>query len=902
MATSLTEIIKDPNYVNANPETQRAIFEKYAPLDPNYSNANAATQEAIRSKFGITQPKFTPREATPADIPGAIEQPKPTSTNRGVFDYLVGIPEAALTLASGAAAVPLSAAAGILTGKLGEGPNKTVQKDVMGALTYQPRTETGRGALESLGDVATALKIPSYSPTMGAFRPGPAINALRAEAQTIKNFQPFPERSAQRQQQLVTRSYENANLTDAANAANRLGVAVNPAVTNPTIGNRIVGAIAGNPEAKMARTNEPQWTRKAKEDMGLSPNTTLNDQAFGDALKNPLIVEPYDTVRKLERVTADEDIFKKINALKTESLIGGEASQAAVSKLADETIARLNAGMSGQDILKNIQDFRQSAQRIYRAEKKGMTAPSPESMAVADASMALADQLEAAASLNLTGTQARAFQNARTLSAKIFDYQRATDTRTGHLDPIKFAKITEGKPLTGTAADIATVAANFPGVSEVKPGSWTTAIPTILRGGTGGTLGYGIGSAFGMGPLGAVVGTTSGAVANALMAKRMSSPAYQAANAIPRDYRLPDNMLRPVVPGSVGKQPSNLAIFNPENAVLPPEYTPNFIFQEPPPAPRSAYEAAQQVLREQGLQRTGSLGPDLQPANVPPQLPMPGAEGPAQMRGYEYARDRAAAEAAAAAAAKSAGARQSAGAGVSYELDPFTGKLQPVGQQVKGPETFAPLEQTSTTRRVQQLKDDLWGLINESEPGQSNKEILDLAKKIYTLNLPETEFAPPSGLRNITKPTSPNVLTGYETTLESAVGKVARGERPTMTAEEMIAWNKTRVDLAAADPGYAKLSDKAITEKMMDRQWIADTIKKAQEKVKAYEEIAARDKDAAARRAAAVERDRLKDLLETLESKYAQPRAGLQPKFQGPKTRAAKRNALAPANQNQLAP
>ena len=766
--------------------------------------------------------------ATPADIPGAIPQPTPTSTNRSIFDYIAGVPEAALTLVSGAAAVPISSAAGILTGKLGEGPNKAVQKDVMGALTYQPQTETGRDVLGNLGSVFSGL--PPYVGTMGAFRPRPAINALQNEAQALKNFQPFAERSAQRQQQLVTKSYENANLIDAANAANRLGVAVNPAVTNPTVGNRIVGAIAGNPEAKLARTNEPQWTRKAKEDMGLSPNTTLNDQAFGEALKNPLIVEPYDTVRKLGRVTADKDIVNKINALKTESLIGGEASQAAVSKLADETIARLNAGMSGQDILKNIQDFRQSAQRIYRAEKKGVTAPSPESMAVADASMALADQLEAAASLYLTGTQYRAFQNARTLSAKIFDYQRATDTRTGHLDPIKFAKITEGKPLTGTASDIATVAANFPGVSEVKPGSWTTVIPTILRGGTGGTLGYGIGSAFGMGPLGAVVGTTSGAVANALMAKRMSSPGYQAANALPRDYRAPVNMLRPVEPGSVGKQPSNLAIFNPESAVLPPEYTPNFIFQEPPPAPRSAYEAAQQVLREEGLRRTGSLGPDLQPANVPPQLPMPGAEGPAQMRGYEYARDRAAAEAAAAAAG--AGPRQPAAGGMVYELDPFTGKLRPVDQGVKGatPETFV----------------------------------------------------------------------NYGSALESAVGKVMRGERPTMTAEEMIAWKKTRVDLAAADPGYAKLSDKAITEKMMDRKWVNDTIQKARDQAKAFEEIAARAKDAQAKRDAIAKRDQLMDLLETLESKYAQPR--LTPSPQGPKTREAKRNALAPKSENQLAP
>jgi len=757
-----------------------------------------------KARLRLQQPNFTPREATPADIPGAVEQPTPTSTNRGMLDYLAGIPEAALTLASGAAAVPLSATAGILTGKLGEGPNKTVQKDVMGALTYQPRTETGRDVLESLGDVATALKIPSYSPTIGAFRPGPAINALRAEAQTIKNFQPFPERSAQRQQQLVTQSYENANLIDAANAANRLGVAVNPAVTNPTVSNRIVGAIAGNPEAKMARTNEPQWTRKAKEDMGLSPNTTLNDQAFGEAKKNPLIVEPYDTVRKLGRVTADEDIVNKINALKTESLIGGEASQAAVSKLADETIARLSAGMSGQEILKNVQNLRQSAQTIYNVADKGMTAPSPESMAVANASMALADQLENAASLNLTGTQYRAFQNARTLSAKIFDYQRATDTRTGHLDPVKFARITEGKPLTGTASDIAMVAANFPGVSEVKPGSWVSAVPTLLRGGTGGTLGYGIGSAFGAGPVGAVIGTTAGAVANALMAKRMSSPGYQAANAIPRDYRSPANMLRPVEPGS-----SNLAIFNPENAVLPPEYTPNFTMPgQRQPQPR----------------------PDLQPANVPPQLPMPGMQGVAQARGYEYARDRAAAEAAAAAAG--AGPRQPAAGGMVYELDPFTGKLRPVDQGVKGatPETFV----------------------------------------------------------------------NYGSALESAVGKVMRGERPTMTAEEMIAWKKTRVDLAAADPGYAKLSDKAITEKMMDRQWIADTIKKAQEKVKAYEEIAARDKDAAARRNAAIERDRLNDLLETLEMQYARPRPTPSP--QGPKTRAAKRNALAPQSENNLAP
>jgi hypothetical protein len=294
---------------------------------------------------------------------------------------------------------------------------------------------------------------------------------------------------------------------------------------------------------------------------------------------------------------------------------------------------------------------------------------------------------------------------------------------------------------------------------------------------------------------------------------------------MPPDYRPPVNALRPVEPGA-----SNLAMFNPQSAVLPPEYTPNFIMPGQPQQPRSAYEAAQQALREEGLRRTGSLGPDMQPAGVPPQLPMPGAEGPAQARGYEYARDRAAAEAAAAAAG--AGPRQPAAGGMIYELDPFTNKLRPVDQGVKGatPETFV----------------------------------------------------------------------NYGSALESAVGKVMRGERPTMTAEEMIAWKKTRVDLAAADPGYAKLSDKTITEKMMDRKWVNDTIQKARDQAKAFEEIAARAKDAQAKRDAIAKRDQLMDLLETLESKYAQPRPTPSP--QGPKTREAKRNALAPKSENQLAP
>ena len=766
--------------------------------------------------------KFEPRAATPADIPGAVAQP--TYQEPSMTDRLLGLPETAATIISGGASGLAGQVAGIFGGKLGQGPNVKLAEKIMEAGTYRPTGEGAQANLQSLGAIGSAL--PGFIPTVGqAGQVAQGVNALAARATPAVNAlrSPLIERAARLQNERVTQSFQNAPLIEAAQAAQRIGVAIPPAISNPTKANKIVAALTGSPESRMARKNEPQWTEAAKKDMGLPPATTLDRAAFDKARSAPEITQPYEAVGSIARLTPDEQTLTAIEGLRTPALIGGEASARAVSGLIDSTVENLNLGLSGSEALTNIRNLRQSAQTIYNAQRKGITAPSPESIAVADASMAIANQLEELAAQNLTGTQARAFQNARTLLAKTYDYERATDFNTGRVDPTKLAAMAEQKPLTGTASDIAKVAANFPTIAEVKPGAGPI-LPTLARTGPGAAIGFGLGSMVGAPYLGSIVGGVGGGLTNALMARRMMSPAYQAANAMPPDYRPPVNMMRPVTPGS-----SNLAIFNPENAVLPPEYTPNFTMPGQPQQPRSAYEAAQQALREQGLQRTGSLGPDLQPANVPPQLPMPGAEGPAQMRGYEYARDRAAAEAA---AAQGAGPRQPAAGGMIYELDPFTGKLRPVDQGVKGatPETFV----------------------------------------------------------------------NYGSALESAVGKVMRGERPTMTAEEMIAWKKTRVDLAAADPGYAKLSDKAITEKMMDRKWVGDTIQKARDQAKAFEEIAARAKDAQAKRDAIAKRDQLMDLLDTLEAQYARPRPTPSP--QGPKTREAKRNALAPKSENQLAP
>ena len=82
---NLASILNDPNYVNANEATKRAIFDKFSAQDTNFTNANPATQEAIRVKFGVAP---QPAAAPPSGIPGPRRE-------RGFFETIGAPIEAA---------------------------------------------------------------------------------------------------------------------------------------------------------------------------------------------------------------------------------------------------------------------------------------------------------------------------------------------------------------------------------------------------------------------------------------------------------------------------------------------------------------------------------------------------------------------------------------------------------------------------------------------------------------------------------------------------------------------------------------------------------------------------------------------------------------------------------------
>jgi hypothetical protein len=158
----LAAILTDPNFVNANPATKQAIFQKWAPQDPNFANANPATQQAIMQKFGVmpvqTQPELPeslrpslpqPAAAAPSEVPGTR---KPPSTAQRVYEaarpYVAPTVEALGAVGGGLL--------GATAGTFGAGPVGTAVGGVAGAgLGYGIAKE----ALEA-ADVAMGVKAP----------------------------------------------------------------------------------------------------------------------------------------------------------------------------------------------------------------------------------------------------------------------------------------------------------------------------------------------------------------------------------------------------------------------------------------------------------------------------------------------------------------------------------------------------------------------------------------------------------------------------------------------------------------------------------------------------------------------------------------------------------------------
>lgn len=646
----------------------------------------------------------------------------------------------------------------------------------------------------SVGKNVVNAAMPMAKNALSAVNESPAVQAVRA---------PFKDRAAQIATKKSNESYANANRIEAAQKASSLGIALNPAESNPTTMNKVKSVVAGQTDLndKLSVRNQPKWTSIAIEDMGLPSTTTLNAKAFDTALD--MHSKPYNTVRKIPQLQPDANVIKSVGDLYVEpgnATIGGEASAKAVNKLVSEAIDKISAGRSGEQIVNDIRKLRRDANNIYRTQEKSGI-PDATRIDLADANLKIAKQLENLIDANVNDPKLLGeIRAARAAQAKVYDYERATDIATGKVDPAKLAKmLSENKPLSGKAADMAAVAANFPDIANIGTTN-TSVTPRLTRSGVGGTVGFVAGSTVGQPFAGAALGAGAGLVASELAARRIGSPAYQAKHAVPQDFRLPINNL-----AEQAAPTSNLpAIFDVRNALSrtpPPQTGPNWVFGRTQPEVN---------VGEQ---------------NIIPKLGAPSAEstmqGVQQRRQYDYNLQKYLDEQQQ--KAQEGVPRAKTGEGILFDLDPITGKLRSVSQGMKG--------------------------------------------------------------------ATPDTLVSTGHSLKSAAEKVANGQNFALSAEEKIAWDKTRTDVSLIGPEFKKLTSKQIAERSMDRVWVEDTINKARAKAAAFDEIAKRAENAQAIREAKANREKMLDLLESLENNFGKPRASSSG-VQGPKTREAIRNNM----------
>lgn len=597
-------------------------------------------------------------------------------------DRIMGVIETPAVLAGGLAssvAAPVAALYGELTSPAPQGSAQArAAGEAMAAKAreqfYQPRTQTSQQIMGVVAPVFEAIgAIPSVNAMQMGQAAGPAMaatkNKLRAVADAPIPFGETVEAGAARvQAERVADSTRNAPRIEAAQAARKYDIAVNPAEANPTKGNKVKAVLAGNKglDAQFSLDNVEKFNAAAAKEMGLPENTPLTKPAFTEARN--LASGPYRAVEQLPVLDAPAEVLSKVQKLKGDpSLIGGATSNAEIAKLVDDAQSHITAGMAGDEILKNIRQMRSKAQRAYKSA--GAT---PDQIDVADARMGIANALEDLIDSNIQDPKLLSdFRKARVAMAKTYAYEAATDLNTGNLDPQAIAKITAASnELTGTIADIGKIAGNFPSVSQGTNVSYS-ALPTLTRSGLGGSVGYALGSTVGMPLQGSIAGAGIGGLAGRIAAKRMGTPEYQAANAVPTDYRPPVNNLRPA---DINYGPNQLVPYDFRQATLTPDqmpYRPNWTL--------------------------GRGTPDVTvsaPPAGPAQLPAPSAEGTMGMvqnrRQFDYNMQKALDEQAAARAeAEAAANRAPTKGGVELQINPLTGGAE-VSKGLKGatPDTF----------------------------------------------------------------------------------------------------------------------------------------------------------------------------------------------------------------------
>tara|TARA_R110002126_G_scaffold243510_1_gene386628 strand:- start:236 stop:1885 length:1650 start_codon:yes stop_codon:yes gene_type:complete len=471
-------------------------------------------------------------------VPAATTPVAPARTS--MLDKLRGGVETGAALASSAVTAPIIEASkiyGTLTsGKYGTQAGlragEQTGQQVSGQIQYQPRTAAGQQYTADIGNALASTGLQGVPLNVLADFQRGVVPAVRAGVDYGRGAQ--AARVAKIAETQSAADWARAPQIEAAQAAQRLGVAVNPAEANPNVKTKLLVGATGETlvNAKAIETNLPKWNQIARKDVGLPENTPLTPEAYEKA-RTPHY-KPYEKIKSIEVMNPNQEVSLQLNALKLDPMSTSSPEKAAkVNAIISRVDSQINDGlMSGENVVGQIRGFRKDATRVLKNPNAN-----PIDIDIAEAQIGIANSLENLLDVNITDPKLLSeLRAARTAIAKTHDWERSTGITTQQVDPLQIAKLAEkGAPLSGVLKDVATVAGNFPDIASTSVAKEPLLYQRLRRGGAGGTIGFALGG----GPVGAAIGAGATSLGGEAMANMLARPGMQNRLAVPPDRRIP---------------------------------------------------------------------------------------------------------------------------------------------------------------------------------------------------------------------------------------------------------------------------------------------------------------------------------------------------------------------------
>ena len=824
----------------------------------------AVIQRTVKKLIGV--PEIAPEQPT------ASQRPK---LNSGILPNIgFGVAmEPLAKMASGMIAKPLSEIAGVaaavkdrITGNI-EGDPTGFKNYVQESLTYQPRTVAGASNLNPInamnnmigaglgwaGDKAAGLvedpNREAYSARnvtanalreavpqaigIGMVKAAPTIAKKMGEYQVAKAI----ERGAAEQAYLA----RNAGMMQTAIDANKLGLVTPVENINPSFGNRFRAKALGS-EINIEHSSKINTARipaLVAEEIGAPVNTAFADIAGGKKVIERALAAhdaPYVRVAALPEIVVSDEAIRAMNGLKRAPVAGDASTVAKANAAVDDLVRSISPKTnsltnsrtypkSPAAILADIAELRQEGHAIMKAQTSGTVVPDISVVNTAKTKLALAKQLEQMIDDTVSATNPDLLQSLRDARVKKAQIHAWESVRNPSTGQFDVAGLAKRRLYDDMMTGTVGTVADYTNLFPKSMG-----VSPLEKHGR--MMDHARRLSVG-GAAGSLVGLALGYPGIGALTGVLVGEGVGALNAM--------RMMTPAVQNAnamaAAARLSNRSMvgMNP----VTPNATPNGIVP---------YDYGQDVgvppTRPNWVPGRGNA--DVRTGvDTTPQLGAPSAES--TLRGVK-------------------------------QRNVYDQRLSDLAAQRQ---TTLAAQRASIRNRMAAARDKRAEIADAATPRAPTGRGVEFDLDPITGRLIPSS----AGIKGAT----PEIwMENTGRNLASASEKVASGQHFRMSAAEKVAWRNTRVDLASVDSGFKSLSDTQIAIKMLDRQWVQDTITKAREKAVGFDEIIKRNQDATKVREATIAREKLMDVVDSLREQLSKPRPDNSRTIQGKVTRAAR--------------